>query len=122
MLDELTWSEEFVREHVVGFGWELSGPMIVVVAQIDPAPPYQPVTSIEDQRGWQERFANAWRQVAAAVDKSIPIADFGSEVVAVLPPMSRVSRRVQGLVKHLRAAFSPPPWEAEQGRTKSRRA
>lgn len=43
-------------------------------------------------------------------------------LVAVLPPMSRVSRRVQGLVKHLRAAFSPPPWEAEHGRAKSRRA
>lgn len=77
-------SEEFVREHVVGFGWEMSGPMVVVVAQIDPAPPYQPAASVEDQRGWQERFANAWRQVASAVDRSIPIADFGSEVVAVL--------------------------------------
>jgi DNA-binding transcriptional LysR family regulator len=35
-------------------------------------------------------------------------------LVAILPPMSRISRRVQGLVKHLRAAFSPPPWEAER--------
>lgn len=78
-------SEEFVREHLAGFGWVLSGPMIVLVAQIDPAPPYQPAASVEDQRGWQERFANAWRQVAAAVDRSLPIADFGSEVVAVLP-------------------------------------
>lgn len=78
-------SAEFVREHVVGFGWELSGPMVVLVAQIDPQPAYQPAASVEDQRHWQERFANAWRQVAASVDRSIPIADFGSEVVAVLP-------------------------------------
>lgn len=77
-------SEEFVREHVAGFGWELGGPLVVVVAQIDPDPSGQPV-AVEDQRQWQGRFANAWRQVSGAVDKSIPIADFGSEVVAVLP-------------------------------------
>ncbi len=75
-------SEEFVREHVVGFGWELSGPMVVVVAQLDPAPGQ---VTVEDQRQWQQRFANAWRQVAGAADRSIPVADFGSEVVAVLP-------------------------------------
>ena len=77
-------SEEFVREHVAGFGWELGGPLIVVVAQIDPDPSGHPA-AVEDQRQWQGRFANAWRQVAGAVDRSIPIADFGSEVVAVLP-------------------------------------
>jgi len=78
-------SDEFVREHVLGFGWDLSGPMIVLAAQIDPQPAHQPPASAEDRRHWQERFANAWRQVAAAVDRAIPIADFGSEVVAVLP-------------------------------------
>ncbi|KRC52917.1 MULTISPECIES: PucR family transcriptional regulator [unclassified Nocardioides] len=78
-------AEEFVREHVVGFGWDLGGPMVVLAAQIDPQPSYQPAASVEDRRHWQERFANAWRQVAAGIDKGIPIADFGSEVVAVLP-------------------------------------
>jgi purine catabolism regulator len=77
-------SEEFVREHVVGFGWRLTGPMIVLVAQIDPQPAHQPAATVEEQRHWQERFADAWRQVVGAVDRSIPIADFGSEVVAVL--------------------------------------
>ncbi len=33
-------------------------------------------------------------------------------LVAILPPLSRVSRRVQGVVEHLRKAFAPPPWEA----------
>lgn len=78
-------SDEFVREHVVGFGWDLSRPTIVLAAQIDPQPSYQAPASAEDRRHWQERFANAWRQVAASVDRAIPIADFGSEVVAVLP-------------------------------------
>lgn len=40
-------------------------------------------------------------------------------LVAILPPMSRVSRRVQGLVRHLRAGFSPPPWEARASRRRS---
>lgn len=31
-------------------------------------------------------------------------------LVAILPPLSRISRRVQLLVEHLRAVFSPPPW------------
>jgi len=77
-------SEEFVREHVVGFGWDLDGQRMVLVAQIDPLPANQSA-GVEEQRMWQERFANAWRQVAGTIDKSIPVADFGSEVVAVLP-------------------------------------
>ena len=78
-------TDEFVREHVIGFGWEMSGPMVVLVAQIDPQAPFQPSASLEEQRQWQERFGNAWRQVAATIARSIPVADFGSEVVAVLP-------------------------------------
>ncbi|NGZ99522.1 hypothetical protein G5V59_01410 [Nocardioides sp. W3-2-3] len=50
--------------------------------RLDPAPGH---ASVEDQRQWQQRFANAWRQVAGSADRSIPVADFGSEVVAVLP-------------------------------------
>ena len=92
-------SAEFVREHVVGFGWDLSGPKIVLVAQIDPPPPHQPSVSVEEQRHWQERFANAWRQVSASVDRSIPIADFGSEVVAVLP--SDDAEKAAALVRRL---------------------
>ncbi len=78
-------TDDFVREHVVGFGWDLDRPTIVLAAQIDQQPSYQSTDSVGDRRQWQERFANAWRQVAASADKSIPIADFGSEVVAVLP-------------------------------------
>lgn len=77
-------SEEFVREHVVGFGWELGGPSIVLVAQLDPQPAGEPTGTVEEQRQWQERFADAWRQVVGAVSKSVPVADFGSEVVTVL--------------------------------------
>lgn len=86
-------SEEFVREHVLGFGWQLRGPMSVLVAQIDPPHPHQPPTNVEEQRYWQERFANAWRQVAGNVDASIPVADFGSEVVTVLDSTDMAATR-----------------------------
>jgi purine catabolism regulator len=97
-------SEAFVREHVAGFGWELGGPMFVVVAQIDPDPGGQP--AVEDQRQWQSRFANAWRQVAGSVDKSIPIADFGSEVVAVLPADESVAPAQDEQVRRLVTAVA----------------
>jgi PucR family transcriptional regulator, purine catabolism regulatory protein len=77
-------TDEFVREHVHGFGWRLSGPMLVLVAAIDPGAPPSPV-SIEQQRQWQERFADGWRRVADGIDPTLPVADLGSEVVIVLP-------------------------------------
>jgi len=98
-------SEEFVREHVVGFGWELGGPSVVVVAQLDPQPAGEPPGTVDEQRLWQERFADAWRQVVGAVSRSIPVADFGSEVVTVLQtsgnepgsdPVMRLVRAVAG--------------------------
>lgn len=84
-------SEEFVREHVAGFGWELDGPMVVVVAQLDPQPAGQPAGTVEEQRHWQERFADAWRQVVGATATSVPVADFGSEVVTVLSARDSVA-------------------------------
>ena len=66
-------SEEFVREHVVGLRLGLRGPMVVVVAQLDP----RRGNTVEDQRQWQQRFANAWRQVTVPWT-GIPVADFGS--------------------------------------------
>ncbi|MEZ5091625.1 PucR family transcriptional regulator [Nocardioides sp.] len=76
---------EFVREHVHGFGWDLGGAMLVLVAQLDPQASSPPFASIEEQRQWQDRFAHGWRRVAEAIDPALPVADFGSEVVTVLP-------------------------------------
>ncbi|MBC9732819.1 PucR family transcriptional regulator [Nocardioides marmotae] len=98
-------SEEFVREHVAGFGWDLGGPSIVLVAQLDPPPAGEPSGTVEEQRLWQERFADAWRQVLGGVSRAVPVADFGSEVVTVLPaegsvpgsdPVLRLVRTVAG--------------------------
>lgn len=78
-------SEEFVRMQMAEFGWSLNGTMVVLVAQIDPEPASRESGTVDQHRQWQERFANGWRQVAGSIDKAIPVADFGSEVVAVLP-------------------------------------
>jgi purine catabolism regulator len=77
--------EEYVAEHADTFGWDLSRPVVVVVAEIDPPRPDDPPVSRATRRHWQERFAAAWRQVGRGVDAGIPCVDFSSEVVSLLP-------------------------------------
>lgn len=72
----------YVAEHAETFAWDLSRPMVVVVAEIDPS---DEVVSSGRRRQWQERFSAAWRQVAAAVAPGIATVDFSSEVVTLLP-------------------------------------
>ncbi|GAA4735425.1 hypothetical protein GCM10023350_19030 [Nocardioides endophyticus] len=72
----------YVAEHAETFEWDLSRPMVVVVAEIDPS---DEVVSSGRRRQWQERFSAAWRQVAAAVAPGIATVDFSSEVVTLLP-------------------------------------
>lgn len=72
----------YVAEHAETFDWDLSRPMVVVVAEIDPS---DEVVSGARRRQWQERFSAAWRQVAAAVAPGIATVDFSSEVVTLLP-------------------------------------
>lgn len=75
---------DYVAEHAETFGWELSRPVVVVVAEIDPASGEEPVSSVR-RRQWQERFSAAWRQVADSLTTGIPSVDFSSEVVTLLP-------------------------------------
>ena len=72
----------YVAEHAETFDWDLSRPMVVVVAEIDPS---ADVVSSVRRRQWQERFSAAWRQVAATVAPGIATVDFSSEVVTLLP-------------------------------------
>ncbi len=77
-----TSEEAYVAEHAETFGWDLSRPMVVAVAEIDPSD--DPVSGTR-RRQWQERFSAAWRQVAATVAPGIATVDFSSEVVTLLP-------------------------------------
>lgn len=76
-----------VTEHAADFGWRLDRPLVVVAAELDPAPAG---VSRQTRRHWQERFAAAWRQVAGP---DVPSVDFSSEVVTLLPDTDEESVR-----------------------------
>jgi len=77
--------DDYVVEHAAGFGWDLVRPLVVVAAEIDPAPPDEEPVPQQRHREWQERFSAAWRTVTAGVDAAAPSVDFSSEVVTLLP-------------------------------------
>lgn len=81
----------YVAEHADTFGWDLSRPVVVVVAELDPSD--EPVSGSQ-RRQWQERFSAAWQQVVSTVAPGIPVVDFSSEVVALLPEGEDVVVRV----------------------------
>ena len=74
----------FVVEHATSYGWDLTRPVLVVCAELDPAPDEEPVSQTQ-RRAWQERFSRAWRSVSRDLGPGIPSADFSSEVVTLLP-------------------------------------
>lgn len=76
-----------VTEHAADFGWRLDRPMVVVAAELDPAPAG---VSRQTRRHWQERFAAAWRQAAG---EDVPSVDFSSEVVTLLATTDEESVR-----------------------------
>ena len=77
--------DEFVVEHARGLGWDVNRPMVVLSAEVDPPAPHETPVPPEVRREWQERFAAAWCLVCEARDRSIPTADFSTEVVALVP-------------------------------------
>ena len=88
-------SAAYVAEHATTFGWDLTRPVVVVVAEIDPDPTDEPVSGTQ-RRQWQERFSAAWRQVADTLEPGIPTADFSSEVVTLLPLVAGDGEPVAG--------------------------
>jgi PucR family transcriptional regulator, purine catabolism regulatory protein len=74
-----------VVEHARGLGWTLDRLAVVLVAQLDPPTPQEEPVPPDVKREWQERFSQAWCLVCEARDRSIPTADFSTEVVALIP-------------------------------------
>ena len=77
--------EEYVAEHAQAFGWILDRPVMVVVAVLEPDAIAALAPAPEDRRALQDRFAHAWRQVAATIDRSIASVAFSREVVTLVP-------------------------------------
>ena len=76
---------DYVAEHAQAFGWQLERPVMVVVAVLEPDALAALGPAAEDRRAWHDRFAHAWRQVTATVDKSIASVAFSREVVTLVP-------------------------------------
>ena len=77
--------DDVVIEHARGLGWDLDRPMVVLSAEIDPPTAQEEPVTPQLRRDWQERFSSAWCVVCEARDRSIPTADFSTEVVALIP-------------------------------------
>ena len=102
--------EVYVAEHAQAFGWQLDRPVMVVVAVLDPDAIAALAPGPEERRAWQDRFAHAWRQVAATVDESIASVDFsqrGRHPRAGRPRRGR-RRRPRGRRPHHRGRARRP--------------
>ncbi|MDT0260023.1 PucR family transcriptional regulator [Jatrophihabitans lederbergiae] len=101
VLTGLLPADDQVVEHCRSLGWEINRPMVVVVAELDPAEVSQRAGGAVSgvQRSQHERFASAWQQVLRAHDKTAPVVAFSREVVALLPVRSADSAAaVDGVV------------------------
>lgn len=76
--------DDFVIDHARGLGWDLSRPMVVLSAELDPPTPDEH-PSAQQQREWQERFSAAWRLVCGVGGRAVPTVDFSTEVAALVP-------------------------------------
>jgi purine catabolism regulator len=92
-------SAEHAVDHAAALGWDVDRPLVVVVAELDPAPTAAPAGA-QQLRPAQERFAAAWTSVVHARDPRAAVAGFAAEVVALVgvPGDGDVERAVGELV------------------------
>ncbi|MGH3505247.1 MAG: PucR family transcriptional regulator [Nocardioidaceae bacterium] len=72
-----------VVSHFATLGWDVSRPVVVVVAAHDPITGADQRSAAE-ARAAQDRFVNAWVNVVGRHDKTAPVVGFTSEVVAIV--------------------------------------
>lgn len=85
-------SPEQVAQHCAQLDWDVNRPMVVVVAQLDPASPADvsspsspaPAPPVAGRLP-QERLTAAWQQVLRRRDRAAPVVGFSHEVVALVP-------------------------------------
>jgi purine catabolism regulator len=89
VLAGLVTVDEQVVQHCASLGWQIDRPMVVVVAELDPAEAAPPSAGEGRRpvvpRSQHERFSSAWQQVLRARDKTAPVVGFSQEVVALIP-------------------------------------
>lgn len=84
VLNGTAGAAEEILSHCVQLEWDMAGPMVVVVAQLDPAPG-SPAPDPGAARMYQERFSAAWEQVVRRRHRRAPVVGFTHEVVVLLP-------------------------------------
>lgn len=86
--------------HSASLGWDIDRPLVVVVAEIDPADPTEPRGTAGAVRPLPERFAAAWSTVVRRRDPAAAVAGFAQEVVALLgvPQSGEVDHLIRDIV------------------------
>lgn len=84
VLNGVAGSTEEILSHSDQLEWDMGGPMVVVVAELDPAPG-SPAPEPGAARMYQERFSAAWEQVVRRQHRRAPVVGFTHEVVVLLP-------------------------------------
>jgi purine catabolism regulator len=101
--------------HCRSLGWDIDRPVVVVVAELDPAPPASRAPEGLAMRPAQDRLARAWEAAVRSHDSGAPVAGFAHEVVAVLSGadgaavddlVHEVTRRISGDAAASRRSFS----------------
>jgi purine catabolism regulator len=82
--------DDQVVEHCRSLGWSIDEPLVVVVAELDPAEPSAVAETAGGRppvvyRSQHERFSSAWSQVMRNRDRTAPVVGFSQEVVALIP-------------------------------------
>jgi purine catabolism regulator len=88
---------EQVTAHCAELGWDVARPLLVLVAELDPAPDLATPSALAPTvtgRTPQERFTSAWQQVLGGRDKAAPVVGFSHEVVALIPARADTANAV----------------------------
>jgi PucR family transcriptional regulator, purine catabolism regulatory protein len=88
-------------QRAASLGWDIDRPLVVVLAELDPAP--GGVVAELDQRRLQERFTEAWTSAVRARDRRAAVVGFSRDVVTVLgaQPGAEGEGRTDRLVREI---------------------
>ncbi|CAN5403150.1 PucR family transcriptional regulator [soil metagenome] len=107
VLTGLLVADASVVAHCRSLDWDIDRPMVVVVAELDPAETTPtgaaPQAGSVAHRSQHERFTSAWQQVMHTRDRQAPVVGFSQEVVTLLPvPDARVEAAVDQVIAAVR--------------------
>jgi PucR family transcriptional regulator, purine catabolism regulatory protein len=102
VLDGRAGGPDRVRSHFASLGWDVTRPMVVLVAALEAAERAEEPTE-SALRPTQEHFTSAWETVVGRLDPRAPVVGFAQEVVALLgvPDTNDAGTVVQRMVREV---------------------